>query len=194
MIARTLGVWNKSREPQGSGGGARSRRVRLPAVGDLYHAGKLLFGRVPSLSLDLLSASLLFGVGMVVLVESYRRRIGERDESIGLLLQRDPHQALQRHGEERLEQHRCKEQPGEVCVGILGADAGSDSGQPPGPSYRGGRGRARTWLVCARGRKRSSHLQRMEELQGMPPHRAPRNTAQPEHSPDKLFGCPNSQM
>jgi hypothetical protein len=94
---------------------------------------------------------------MVVLVESHQRT-GERDESMGLLLQRDPHQALQRRGEERLEQ------PGEVCVGILGADAGSDYGQPPGPSYSGGRGRARTWLVCAGGRKMSSHLQGMEEL------------------------------
>jgi hypothetical protein len=51
---------------------------------------------------------------MVVLVESYRRT-GERDESMGLLLQRDPHQALQQRGEERLEQHRREEQQGDTA-------------------------------------------------------------------------------
>jgi hypothetical protein len=54
--------------PRSGGGRGARRRAILPALRRPLPVRELLFGRIPSLSLDLLSASLLFGVGMVVLV------------------------------------------------------------------------------------------------------------------------------
>jgi hypothetical protein len=60
------------------------RRAILPATGDLYPAVEFLSGRIHSLSLDLLSTSLLFGVGMVVLVSPARTLSDARSHSLPL--------------------------------------------------------------------------------------------------------------